>query len=534
MKTNKLYKSLLFISILTIFSISLSAQEAEFLKLNKSYTLHQDGSQEFRCYKELKLFTHTAMNSTYGETFIVYNPDFQELEIHDCYTKQKDGTIIKTPENAFVEVLPRFAANAPAYNQLKEMVVVHTGLDLGSTIYLDYSIRTKAGYYPELDIDELLQETSPILNYQISIAVPEDKTLNYLLYSSASKVNESNKNKMKVYSWQLSNIPASSRMPYLPQNKENIPRLTANTFRNGTDAFDFMANRINESIAIESETYAQFITEEIPSSEEKLTTIHNYVVNNLSTIAIPLDYTGYNLRNADETIRSSYGTVLEKTNLLNKMLNAVEIPSEIVFYYPSTISSANKGLTAIKQIGVKIKLNNREQFLSATSLSPIKPEYRGSLDKVFTLKGKEIPIETTPAIFDDTVDTSIDKSLVKNGYLVYTLPPTKGFDRWHISNLNSKRTDLFEIPSAIQDKITYCVKVPEGMELISSSDPSSITTSIGKVERLIKQEGDHLEIIKTIELKKQQYSPNEYSDLKKLIDEWNSNKSNELLFKVSK
>lgn len=118
----------------------LSAQEAEFVKLSKYYTLHEDGSQEFRCAKELTLFTHTAMNSTYGETFIVYNPDFQKLKIHTCYTKQKDGTIIQAPENAFVEVLPRFAADAPAFNQLKEMVVVHTGLDIGSTIYLDYSI----------------------------------------------------------------------------------------------------------------------------------------------------------------------------------------------------------------------------------------------------------------------------------------------------------------------------------------------------------------------------------------------------------
>ena len=75
-----------------------------------------------------------SMNSTYGESFIVYNPDFQTLKIHSSYTRQKDGTIVKTPDNAFVEVLPRFAADAPAYNQLKEMVVVHTGLELGATI----------------------------------------------------------------------------------------------------------------------------------------------------------------------------------------------------------------------------------------------------------------------------------------------------------------------------------------------------------------------------------------------------------------
>ena len=93
--------------------------EAEFGKIAKSWTLNPDGSQEFRCSQELTLFTHTAMNSTYGESFIVYNPNYQELKIHESYTKQKDGTIIRTPDNAFVEVLPSLAADAPAFNQLK-------------------------------------------------------------------------------------------------------------------------------------------------------------------------------------------------------------------------------------------------------------------------------------------------------------------------------------------------------------------------------------------------------------------------------
>ena len=101
-----------------------AASEAEFGKLSKTYTLHADGSQEMRVQKELTLFTHAAMNRVYGESFIIYNPEYQKLEIHDSYTRQKDGTIVKTPENAFVEVLPSAAADAPAYNSLKEMVIV--------------------------------------------------------------------------------------------------------------------------------------------------------------------------------------------------------------------------------------------------------------------------------------------------------------------------------------------------------------------------------------------------------------------------
>lgn len=65
------------------------ASEAEYKKLAKTWTLNADGSQEFRYDMELTLFTHTAMNGTYGESFIVYNPQYQELKINSSYTKQK-------------------------------------------------------------------------------------------------------------------------------------------------------------------------------------------------------------------------------------------------------------------------------------------------------------------------------------------------------------------------------------------------------------------------------------------------------------
>jgi Transglutaminase-like superfamily. len=532
MKINKLYNYLFILFILGTHTGMLSAQEAEFIKLSKDFILHEDGSQELRCYKELKLFTHTAMNSTYGETFVIYNPDFQELKIHSCYTKQKDGTIIQAPENAFVEVLPRFAADAPAYNQLKEMVIVHTGLDLGSTIFLDYSVLTKAGYYPELDIDELLQESSPIRNYTISVSVPENKTLNSILYASTQKAAIQMADGLRKQLWQLNNIPASSRMPFLPQNKENIPRLVANTYTSQAQALSFLQKQSEASVSLESETYAQFITEECATAQEKIETIHNYVANNISTIKIPLQYNGFRFRGADESIRSAYGTEIEKANLLCKMLKAINIPAEMIVWYPATIQSPTLGLTPVKQVGVKITADGKTQYLSATSKTHIKPELRGALDNLFTLEGNSQKIETQPAVYKQEKEITLDTSSAKNGYLVYDLPPTAGIDSWNITTLNSRRTDLFEIPSGIQDKISYTITVPEGVSLRNAKS-IEISTPQGKVSRTIRTEGTQIEVVRYIELNKQQYTPQEYSEVRNLINEWNSNTNKQLLFKVN-
>ena len=145
-----------------LVSFAAPKSEAQFDRLIKTYTLNPDGSQELRVQKQLTVYTHAAMNSLYGETFIVYDPSYQHLTVNESYTRQKDGTVVTTPDNAFVEVLPSAAADAPAYNGLKEMVVVHTGLELGATIYLDYTITTEAGDLPSLGIFAKIEEGSPI------------------------------------------------------------------------------------------------------------------------------------------------------------------------------------------------------------------------------------------------------------------------------------------------------------------------------------------------------------------------------------
>ena len=224
MKTLSIYIGIIGMLLLAVLPARASS-EAEFRKLSKTYTLRADGSQEMRVQKELTLFTHAAMNGLYGETFIVYNPDFQKLEIHESYTRQKDGTVVQTPANAFVEVLPAAAANAPAYNQLKEMVVVHTGLELGATIVLDYSIVSKAGYLPELDVCCPVKELSPIKEFTFRLNVPAGKSVHYELLNASAQPSIVQRDGMKSFTWTLKEVKPR---PYAyPSTRESIGQAQA-------------------------------------------------------------------------------------------------------------------------------------------------------------------------------------------------------------------------------------------------------------------------------------------------------------------
>lgn len=528
---NKLNKFALLLCLL-IFSLStFAASEAEYKKISKNYTLHTDGSQEYRSNMELTLFTHTAMNGTYGESFIVYNPDFQELKINASYTKQKDGTIVKTPDNAFVEVLPRYAADAPAFNQLKEMVVVHTGLELGATIYLDYSIITKPGYYAGLDIMERLEETSPVKEYTISLSVPEDKPLEWQLYGSNAKVAESRQNGMRELSWTLRNIPASSRESFQPANKENVPCLIASAYPSQQEALAALKSRFDRSEAYESKAFAESLVENVADEKEKVRIIREHVVKNLGNCGVPLVQTGYTVRNSDEVLRSAYGTAAEKTLLLNTMLNAAGVKSEIVTVYPGMLESNACGLKAIKGLVLKVTVNGKDEYLSAVSLAAPQVLYRGALDKLYTLDGKELKVTATPAVISENKEVTVNASGKANGFVVCKLPaPKKGIEGWNITALNSKRSGIFEIPSMINETVTYTVTPEKGLKLQTPATSLETSTPFGKVTRTITQKENTIEVTRSIELNRQQFTPAEYKDVRALLNEWMNPNHSLLLF----
>ena len=530
---NKIANQIALLVCLTIwaFSSAYAASEAEFGKLSKAWTLHADGSQEFRCQKELTLFTHTAMNGTYGETFIVYNPAYQELKIHSSYTRQKDGTIVKTPDNAFVEVLPREAADAPAYNQLKEMVVVHTGLELGATLYLDYSILTKPGYAPELDIDDRLQETSPVKTYTATVSVPEGKPLAWDVSGTQVRPKETVRDGMKEVVWTLQNVPALSREVYTPKNGNHTIRLAVSTYPSPAGALAVLDKRFKDSKAYECKTFAPYLTEQAKSEKEKIQLLQKHVVEQMGTSQVSLDHTGYTVRDADLVLRSAYGTAAEKAQLLSVLLNAAGVKAEVVASYPALLKPEAMGLKAIKELAVKTTCDGKEKYLSPVSLHDPAFTLRGDLDRVYTLDGKAVGVSAVPVQIEEEKQVAVDASGAVGGYVVCTLPASsEGVDAWQMAALNTQRKTMLEIPSLIRETVKYTVAPAGGLTLKPTAASTSVTKPCGKVTQTIQPKGNQIEVVRTIELNQLQYTPAEYPDLRALLNEWNDPNQRVLLF----
>ncbi len=477
-----------------------AAPEAEFGKLKKTYTLHADGSQEVRVYKELTLFTHTAMNGFYGESFIVYDPAYQELKIHESYTRQKNGNMILTPENAFVECLPRAAAGAPAYNGLKEMVVVHTGLELGATICLDYSIITRAGHLPALDICEQVEERSPIREYSISITVPESKPFHYILANGKETPAVQTEGGNKTISWFLTDVPA-----YYPTESDamlagNVRVVLANTYASAADALKVLRSQFTAATHPEVVALAKTLTEG-KSGNEREAALKAYV-DGLGNSRLDLATTGYRIRPAAEVIRTAYGTEAEKLNLLTGLMKAVGMSAEPKVAYGVKVAPEYLGLSAIRSL-----------FLSSPAIADLQ-----DFQPVLTFDAQPVKMKASkPIVKTDILDVTAETGkALSGGYRVVDLPKVST----HIGSLNSTRNTNFLLPHKVNEMHTTLIRLADGLQFCTQQGHKEISNEAGIVQLTVVAEGSTIKVIRSLKLNNQLITPNEYAAFRRLVVEW--------------
>lgn len=525
----KLYILLAFILLLVASSQAQTQKtmpEALFKQLSRTYTLNPDGSQELRVQKELTIYTHTAMNRTYGETFITYDPQWQKVKINASYTRQKDGTLIKTPANAFVEVLPQDAADAPAYNALKELVVVHTGLDLGSTIYLDYTITSKPGYLPELDILCPVKELSPIERYTCTINVPSSKPFHYQLWNATEKpVYKRSGNKVSV-TYTLKNVaPRPYSYPYehnafgMAQQIASgmMPAITATTYKTYGEALQKFAPRF--STGDESLVKAK-ANELMTAARGNATGTQQLIDNYVSGLAahpcgVSLEQSGYRLRPASEVIRTAYGTEAELANLSYSLQKAAGLNAGIVIagLTPSPADKDAAGLSCIVATADKFasagkslkQIEALQDYLRITDLQ--------NVPYLFKKENRE-------KLVNDTINASDSTYKVQsNGYQVIPLQDDAAVSALYPYAGNTSIPENILLPQLVNIKQVTTVSLPQGKRWLTT-EGKRIATSAGEFATNYAQNGRTLTITRKLIIRRQLYTPAGYSDFYKLMAVW--------------
>lgn len=541
MKTLSIYIGIIGMLLLAVLPAK-AASEAEFRKLSKTYTLRADGSQEVRVQKELTLFTHAAMNSLYGETFIVYDPDFQKLEIHESYTRQKDGNVIKTPANALVEVLPSAAANAPAYNRLKEMVVVHTGLELGATIVLDYSIVSKAGYLPELDVCCPVKELSPIKEYTFRLNVPAGKAVHYELLNASAKPAISQGSGMKTFTWTLKDVKPR---PYAYPSARGamgqvqavssgmMPVFMASTWPRYDEALKSLKAQFQPGSHSVIEAKVAELTRGIEGNPQAIrNAIAGYMTElyQLGRCGVSLQEAGYRLRPASEVIRSAYGTQAELVNLDVTLQQAAGLEAEVAVCALRPSTKDNQGLSTLVSVVAQSKLMPEKVALTGTEEACLQPFLT-----VTNLEGKPLTMEAYLSAKDmqQTDTLQVDKAQMQQpaeGWGIVALPDPTPIRTLYAYAAHTTIPESILLPRTMNCTLETFVRLPEGMKVTPRTD-MEVSNACGKVTFSYQPTKDGVKVTRSLRISRQLQTPSNYKELYALLAEWRDANNHTLVVK---
>lgn len=360
--------------------------EARYKLIRHSYTLNENGTVDYNYRKEITILRNHALTAYawLGESFITYNPAFETLKINECYTIRPDGSKVEMPNAGFIEQLPSNCTDCGRFNSLRELAIVHTGMEIGCTIVLDYTIHRNSD---KLFANFTLAEDCPVERYEVNLTLLKKAKIEWGEQIVTKKnVSHEVSGDSTYLHWVATDLPQKYSDPYIPSN-----------------------NQLYNSIYIHSSHHCSWFVfdnqEKLPEAKILIANngdndrvinaynIANYVVDNIATNDIAPEALNFVISPASVTWQSNCGTPSDKTQLLGAMLR-------------------EDGYDAIAQMehgtmSVKFTVNGKEYRLNANKKNEL------------TNNDNKVQFES------QTNSSGEDSSNLGNGYTEWTIPQQK-------------------------------------------------------------------------------------------------------------
>ena len=538
---------LIIIAICAMSTVMAKAPEkdAVYKLISESYTLNTDGSTEFRKRTELQIFTRMTFDH-FGETFITYNPDFQELIINEAYTIRNDGSKVETPQNAFNPMLPEGCTKCERLNGIRTMVVTHTALEYDAVIVLDYTIRSKNFFFQELLEKVDLQEEVPVEKYVVSVTSPDYKPAKFVLNGKLSYTEtESTDKGMKTTVMTFTNLPEYPTDEYIfPGDYKAVTFYTM-------DEPHLIIGKIAQQNAMQkfsnqkiTDFFMSRFTEEM-TDMDKVLSVRDYIHDNIQTNHLDANVLNYMFASPQQVWESNCALPIEKNILLAGVLQSLGNDAQLAFMGNSLASD-------LKTV-VRIQRNGATDYISANEIEEL------SLDAFFapaTLIMQDGKIENVTAqpisverVAEITLESGkLDDPVVKmeqkveSPQMKYLLVHGTGATEVSVSQLTGKYYEMtiddgqygtpirsvnihndrkYDVDTKeSSEKYGYTVKLPANARCLTKTSHKEITVEGAKLLIDVVVGGNTIMITRTLSLPKEGISAKSSKKFKAMMGEW--------------
>ena len=483
------------LATLGLQAANLAAQnspEAIYKLLRYEWTLRADGTSDYHYRHEVQILRNRALTAyaDKGETFVVYNPDLEELTVNEVYTIQKDGTRVNMPQNAFIYQLPSECADCGRFNHMRELAMVHTGMELGCTIVVDYTIHRQYNFMHEsipIQRECPVEKLEVVVNYnnnemELGYTIDGSQYLDFNNVERVSSINTETSDRVLRYTF--TDVKQAPREPYMPA--DIIPTLR---IFNGTPEF---TPAFDQQPFTGAGDYIGAVM--YKKGKTDFAAVRDFVNDYIHLNNIHPSHLGYRHATAEEVWQSGCGTATEHAVLLAAILNSEG--------YSAMVTGDNSDEVAVI-------VDTLEYRIPATGHGPM-TLYGEAKDEVKTISQN--------GTFDATLDT------LEDGFFSFPMPVITingERDLWiRASQLPLVRTTPLQASACdIRSDVTFLL--PKGLKMVGGNISRKLAfDGVGSVEYTVKQSGTKLRIVRNLKIEKSLIPVDDYAKYRQLMATW--------------
>lgn len=469
------------------------SNDARILFQGMDITLNADGSTIEKFKTQTKILTYNGKKDN-SEIKVTYNPAWETVKVVNAQVTSATGKVQKLGPTELNLMDSSWVASAPRYPAEKLLVVSLPGVEVGSTIDVEYEGTTKdKPFYSDMFV---FRSRYPIDKYSVDLKVSNDR--NILIDKKNADVlieKVTKEDNYTTYSWIAYNQSAVVQESSFPPVWDYLPVVLVSD-GNWKDYTEFIGKHF-ENLMDDNpncKEMANKLIEGKTTDRDKIIAIRNFIEININRAGprftdLPLSA----LSKPDITLQDGYGNDADTALLYSAMLKSVGIKSEFIItsslpYLEQIIKPILK--TPQRQLFnsflVKVKdtqdnevyLNDTDQYASYGSVT-----HEGkcgillndaSSAKILAAKGQETSadlIVNTALSRDLSAEISITKKLYGNEYgtnnRVYAMLTPEDKARFYkeiISQISQSAVSIDDLKcdfSSYPGIETFKIKIPD-------------------------------------------------------------------------
>ena len=498
-------KKILFIAAILSSFTFLHAQQpdAKFKLLHYEWTINADGTSDYHYRHEVQILRNSALTAyaDKGETFVVFNPDLEEVTVNEVYTIQTDGRRIDMPQNAFIYQLPAECADCGRFNHMRELAMVHTGMELGCVIVVDYTIHRQYNLLQEriplqreCPVERLEVVVNNNSNFQVKFDTLGSQYLPTAGINKSVNVDVADGQMTNKTTYTFNNMPQAPMEDYMPSDiiptlriyngtPEHVPAFDQKPFDGAADAIGQQMNG---------------------KAKENIVNIRNFVVDNIHLNDIHPSHLGYVHATPFEVWATGCGTAIDKAVFLAAILNHEGFSARVIG-------------DDYDQVGVM--LDTLEYRLDVRHKTPM--EINGEAkDEIATFD------------LTNTVDVADKLDTLEDGFFhLKAFFPLPGEPTVHATMLPLQRTTpLVASACDLKSQVTYTL--PKGLKMVGSEVKELLDfPGIGSLLITVKQSGKKITVVRNLKLDHSTVSVDDYARYRQLLALWQSYEYKQILLR---